>query len=169
MLRGQRTTLRAVTPADAADLLRIRAMPEVARWWHAPDPGWPSADQEPGVTRWAVVVDDAGDSGQVVGLVQAGEAGDAEYRSASIDLFLDPAVHGRGLGREVVTRVRDHLIDDHGHHRLTMDPAVGNHASIRCCRACGFREVGIMRHYERDADGQGWHDGMLMEYVVEPH
>jgi len=24
-----------------------------------------------------------------------------------------------------------------------------------------------MRRYERDADGRGWHDGLLMELVVE--
>jgi hypothetical protein len=24
-----------------------------------------------------------------------------------------------------------------------------------------------MRAYERDADGQGWHDGLLMELVIE--
>jgi hypothetical protein len=25
-----------------------------------------------------------------------------------------------------------------------------------------------MRAYERDADGQGWHDGLLMELVAAP-
>jgi aminoglycoside 6'-N-acetyltransferase len=169
VLRGERTTLREITPADVDELVRIRLTPEVARWWHAPDPGWPLADGEPGVTRWTVVVGDADGRDRVAGLIQAGETDDPEYWSASIDLFLDPAVHGRGLGREVVSRVRDHLIHDKGHHRLTMDPAVSNTASIRCCTACEFREVGIMRRYERDADGAGWHDGMLMEYVVEPN
>jgi aminoglycoside 6'-N-acetyltransferase len=164
VLRGTRATLRAIGAADVEELVRIRLTPEVARWWHAPDPGWPLTDDDPGVTRWAVTVGE----GTVVGLIQAGEADDPEYRSASVDLFLDPVVHGAGLGREIVTLVRDHLVHDRGHHRLTMDPAVDNAAGIRCYAACGFREVGVMRRYERDADGQGWHDSVLMEYVVEP-
>lgn len=168
VLRGVRATLRAVTPADVAELVRIRTTPEVARWWHAPDPGWPLTDAEPGVTRWAVVVEDTSGEGTVAGLIQADEADDPEYRSASIDLFVDPAYQGRGIGREIVTLVRDHLVGARGHHRLTMDPAVDNPAGIRCYAACGFREVGVMRRYERDADGLGWHDGLLMEYVVEP-
>lgn len=164
-LPGQRVVLRAISPRDATDLIRIRATPEVARWWHPPDPGWPLGAEAPGATRWAVVRADEDE--HVLGLVEVGETADPEYRSASIDLFLDPAVHGQGLGKEVVSLVRDHLVDDRGHHRLTMDPAVDNPAGIRCYAACGFREVGVMRCYERDTDGQGWHDSLLMEYVVD--
>jgi len=27
--------------------------------------------------------------------------------------------------------------------------------------------VGTMRQYERDADGDGWHDGLLMELLAD--
>jgi hypothetical protein len=27
----------------------------------------------------------------------------------------------------------------------------------------GFKPVGVLRDYERDTDGRGWHDGLLME------
>jgi aminoglycoside 6'-N-acetyltransferase len=26
--------------------------------------------------------------------------------------------------------------------------------------------VGVLRQYERDADGSGWHDGLLMELLA---
>jgi aminoglycoside 6'-N-acetyltransferase len=26
--------------------------------------------------------------------------------------------------------------------------------------------VGVMRSYERDVDGEGWHDGLLMELIA---
>ncbi len=54
-----------------------------------------------------------------------------------------------------------------GHHRLVIDPAADNEPSIRCYAAVGFRPVGIMRAYERDADGVGWHDGLLMDLLAE--
>ena len=59
------------------------------------------------------------------------------------------------------------LIEERGHHRITIDPAVENAASIRAYEKAGFRPVGVMRRYERDTDGAGWHDGPLMEFVVE--
>jgi aminoglycoside 6'-N-acetyltransferase len=36
---------------------------------------------------------------------------------------------------------------------------------VRAYEKAGFRRVGVMRGYERDADGAGWHDGLLMELV----
>jgi len=67
----------------------------------------------------------------------------------------------------VVRRVTRMLIDERGHHRVTIDPAASNAAAIRAYEKVGFRRVGVMRRYERDADGSGWHDGLLMEFVVD--
>lgn len=81
--------------------------------------------------------------------------------------FIDPAVHGRGVGRDAVATLAHHLVSDRGHHRLTIDPAADNEPAIRCYSAVGFRPVGIMRSYERDADGREWHDGLLMDLLAE--
>ena len=58
------------------------------------------------------------------------------------------------------------LIGERGHHRVTIDPAASNAAAIRAYEKVGFRPVGIMRRYERDADGNGWHDGLLMDLLA---
>jgi aminoglycoside 6'-N-acetyltransferase len=129
------------------------------RWWDAPAPGFPWTD-EPAATRQTIEVD-----GAVAGLIQFIEELEPKYRHASIDVFLDPALHGRGLGSEAVRRVVRHLIEERGHHRLTIDPAVANVAAVRAYEKAGFRAVGVMRQYERDADARGWHDGLLMELV----
>jgi aminoglycoside 6'-N-acetyltransferase len=60
----------------------------------------------------------------------------------------------------------EHLIEERGHHRVTIDPAADNAAAIRTYEKVGFKPVGVMRAYERDVGGQGWHDGLLMELVV---
>ncbi len=152
--------LRPITEGDEAELLRIHRTPEVGRWWGAPDEGFPWKD-EPGATRLTIEVD-----GAVAGLIQFSEELEPRYRHAAMDLYLDPALHGRGLGTEAVRRVIRHLIADRGHHRITIDPATANVAAIRAYQKAGFRPVGVMRRYERDADGEGWHDGLLMEFVA---
>jgi aminoglycoside 6'-N-acetyltransferase len=152
--------LRPLAPEDAQELRRIRATPQVARWWEPPEDDFP-LDDEPDSTRLTIEVD-----GAVAGMVQFHEELDPKYRHASIDLFLDAALHGRGIGTEAVRRVVRHLIDERGHHRITIDPAADNAAAIRAYEKVGFRRVGVMRRYERDVDGRGWHDGLLMELLA---
>jgi len=151
--------LRPLAAADTEALLCIHRAPEVMRFWDAPAADFP--DDEPEATRMTVEVD-----GAVAGMIQFGEELEPKYRHASIDLFLDPAVHGRGIGTEAVRRVVRHLIDDRGHHRITIDPAAANAAAIRAYTKVGFKPVGVMRRYERDADGAGWHDGLLMDLLA---
>ena len=152
--------LRPVEPGDAGELRRIHSLPEVARWWFLPPDDFP--DDDPEAERLVIEVD-----GRVAGLIQYAEELDPMYRHASIDVFLDPAFHGRGLGTEAVRRVVRLLIDERDHHRITIDPAADNAVAIRAYEKVGFRPVGIMRRYERDADGRGWHDSLLMDLLAE--
>ena len=150
--------LRPLAKGDEPELRRIHETPEVMRWWDAPDEDFPW--DEPESTRLTIEVE-----GAVAGMVQFSEELEPKYRHAAIDLFLDPSLHGRGLGTEAVRRMVRQLIDDRGHHRITVDPAAANAAAIRAYERVGFRRVGIMRRYERDVGGGGWHDGLLMELL----
>ncbi|HYW29660.1 MAG TPA: GNAT family protein [Gaiellales bacterium] len=163
ILRGARLLLRPMRPQDVPLLAAIASEPEVARWWgDVPESELVAkAAGEDDVEAFVIELD-----GDVVGLIQVYEHPDPQYRHAGIDLFLSSRATGRGLGREAVRLLADHLLDDRGHHRLTIDPAAGNERAIRCYEAVGFRRVGIMRRYERGADGV-FHDGLLMELVRE--
>jgi aminoglycoside 6'-N-acetyltransferase len=155
-----RLILRPLARADEAELLRIHATPEVALWWDVPAEGFPWSD-EPESTRLTIEVD-----GAVAGLIQFWEEKTPKYRHATIDLFLDPALHGQGLGTEAVRRLVRHLIEECGHHRITIDPGTDNTAAIRSYEKVGFRRVGVMRRYERRIGSEQWRDGLLMELLA---
>ena len=152
--------LRRLTPADAPELRRIHETPEVARWWGALSADFP--DEDPTATRFVIEAD-----GAVAGMVQYFEEPDPDYRHAMVDLFVDPALHGRGIGTEALRRVVEILVGERGHHRITIDPAADNAAAIRTYEKVGFKPVGVLHRYERDHLGDGWHDCLLMELLAD--
>jgi RimJ/RimL family protein N-acetyltransferase/ketosteroid isomerase-like protein len=161
-LTGDRVVLVPVGGEHVEDLRRIRRTPEVEARWGVESyaPPWPFGD--PDAVVFTVLVDDV-----VRGLIQYDEEDEPDYRHATIDLFLDPAIHSQGVGRDAVRTMVDYLLGERGHHRITIDPALGNDAAVRCYAAVGFRPVGVLRDYERDADGRGWHDGLMMELLAD--
>ena len=150
--------------SDVPELARIRATPEVLRWWRG------------GEDMVAAVVEDLAEEGtetfviehegRVAGAIQWSAENEPDYRHAGIDIYLDPALHGRGLGTDAVRTLARHLIADQGHHRLVIDTAADNAAAIRCYSKVGFRPVGVMRRYERGLDST-WHDGLLMDLLAD--
>jgi aminoglycoside 6'-N-acetyltransferase len=158
---GHELALRAMEPDDAPELKRIHATPGVASWWDQPEENFPLGD-EPEQTRLTIVAD-----GRVAGLIQYWEEPTPRYRHASIDLFLDPELHGRGVGTEALRLLCEHLIAERGHHRLTIDPALDNAPAIRCYEKAGFRRVGVMRRYEHRG-GDDYRDALLMELSAGP-
>ncbi|HEX6424136.1 MAG TPA: GNAT family protein [Acidimicrobiales bacterium] len=163
-LHGAAVRLRPPAPGDVARLAAIRCTPEVLERWLGGDDLVAAVESDiadPDVTGYVIELD-----GQVVGWIQWEAEDDPDYRHAGIDLYVDPAVHGRGVGTDAVRTLARHLIDDQGHHRLVIDPAADNAAAIRCYSKVGFRPVGVMRRYERGPDGT-WHDGLLMDLLAD--
>jgi aminoglycoside 6'-N-acetyltransferase len=163
-LTGAQVVLRRAGDGDIAELVRIRATPQVRQWWRGRDDLVAEVTQDLADAGTPVYVVEYG--GHVVGAIQYAEENEPDYRHASIDIYLDPAVHGRGLGTDAVRTLAHHLIVDKGHHRLTIDPSADNAAAIRSYEKVGFRAVGRMRRYERGLDGS-WHDGLLMDLLAD--
>lgn len=161
-LTGHGLLLRPVVAADSPSLVAILRTPEVARWWgdDIDEDGW-TVDSDPDTVKFVIEVD-----GAVAGLVQFSEELDPMYRHAGIDIFLDPRLQRRGLGREAVRTLATYLFEVRRHHRIVIDPAAQNHRAISAYAAVGFRTVGVLREYERNPDGSGWHDAVLMELLV---
>ena len=163
ILHGERVLLRPLEERDFVRLVEIGAEPEVARWW-------------PGISHADLVEKAAGEdgsvcltvehAGRVAGLIEFHEENEPDFRHAGIDVFLSAECHGRGLGADAVRTLAVHLIDEHGHHRITIDPAAANERAIRCYEKVGFRPVGVMREYWRDPDGV-WRDGLLLDLLAK--
>jgi aminoglycoside 6'-N-acetyltransferase len=161
-IRGERVLLRPLEERDFGRLAEIGAEPEVARWW-------------PGITVANLAEKVAGEEdgvyltierdGRVAGLIEFHEENEPDFRHAGIDVFLATECHGQGLGADAVRAVARHLIEERGHHRVTIDPAASNERAIRCYERVGFRRVGIMRRYWRDPAGE-WQDGLLLDLVA---
>ena len=163
-LRGREVVLRPPRAEDAERLNAILAEPSVAAWW-------PEFDVQRVLDELIAEREDEEGfviehDGAVVGYIQLAEEPDPEFRHASIDLFLATEAQGRGLGPDAIRAVATHLIDDRGHHRLTIDPAAANDRAIAAYAKLGFRPVGVMRAYQRMADGR-WVDGLLMDLLAD--
>jgi len=111
--------------------------------------------------RYAILFED-----RVIGYAQWWEDKSPLYRHAGVDLFLDPAVHGRGLGTETLRKLCTQLVDEHGFHRIVIDPEVENEVAIASFKKVGFRPVGVMRRYIRDRPDV-WKDGLLMDLLAD--
>jgi aminoglycoside 6'-N-acetyltransferase len=169
-LVGDGVRLRPVLPEDVPVLAAILVEPEVARWWPGYDIGRVEDELLAGdadTTVWTIEARLGGPDAppDVIGAIQAWEEPNEDYRHAGLDLFLAAAAQGHGLGRASIRAVARWLVDERGHHRLTIDPAAANDRAIRTYAALGFRPVGTLRRYERRPDGS-WVDGLLMELLA---
>jgi Acetyltransferases, including N-acetylases of ribosomal proteins len=163
-LRGREVILRSSTLDDASALAAILAEPEVARWWGDFDLERIKAELiegDPEEDPFVIEHD-----GEIIGYIQAVEENEPDFRSAGIDLFLRTDVQGRGLGPDAIRTLAANLIDDRGHHRLTIDPAADNTRAIAAYSKLGFRPVGRMRRYQRLRDGR-WVDALLMDLLAD--
>ena len=161
-LRGRQVVLRPLRVDDVAGVAEIQSEPGVARWWGLPDEAELRRLAEGSGDEKGFVIES---DGALVGLIQYYEEDEPDFRHAAIDVFLTERAQGRGLGPDAVRTLARYLIDERGHHRLTIDPAAENAPAIRAYEKVGFRPVGVMRDYWRALDGT-WRDGLLMDLLA---
>jgi aminoglycoside 6'-N-acetyltransferase len=161
-MNGRVVRLRPIAPSDRDRIIEIRQLDAVERWWRGNDLGREFDDDMAAddLHQFAIELP----NGTVVGMIQFGEEDDPDYRHASIDLFVDPAFHRQGIASDAISTMVKYLFEQKHHHRLVIDPSVENTAAIACYARVGFKPVGVMRAYERRADGT-WSDGLLMDML----
>jgi aminoglycoside 6'-N-acetyltransferase len=163
VLQGERVTLRPITEAHLEPLAAIIREPGVAEWWgEAAEPERLREDLRMDGAAWAIEV-----NGELAGWLGLAEETDPEYPSVGLDISLSGRFQGRGIGPDALRAAIRWFADERGHHRFTIDPAAANERAIKAYERIGFKPVGVMRRYERDADGPGFHDGLLMDLLIE--
>ena len=162
LLRGRNIVLRPLRADDVERVAEIQAEPGVARWWGPPNKEQLRRQAEGSSDEKALAIER---EGELVGLIQYHEENEPDFRHAGIDVFLTERAQGHGLGTDAVRTLARYLLDERGHHRLTIDPAADNAAAIRAYEKVGFRAVGVMREYWRSPGGT-WRDGLLMELLA---
>ncbi len=157
--------LRSPTVDDVAAIAAILAEPAVAPWWPRYDRDRVErefvTDVDDDTTVYVIEVD-----GGVAGVIQSWEEPDEEYRHAGMDIAVSTAWHGKDVAIAALRGLARHLIEDLGHHHLTIDPAAANTRAIRCYEKLGYRPVGVLRQNELGADGV-FRDTLLMDLVVD--
>lgn len=141
----------------------IQAEPAVARWWGPPEEVVLRRKARAASEEEAFAIEA---EGTLVGLIEFHEETEPDFRHAGIDLFLTTRARGHGFGPDAIRTLSRYLIDERGHHRLTIDPAAENTAAIRAFERVGFQPVGVMREYWRAPDGT-WRDGLLMDLLAD--
>jgi aminoglycoside 6'-N-acetyltransferase len=161
-LRDGGLVLRPQAEADLDALVAMIGDPSVGQWW-----GMYAGDEEiredlrHDGTAFTIESDDT-----VAGWLGVSEEPNPDYRYASLDISLRPEFQDRGLGAAALRLAMHWLLDELGHHRLTIDPNAENARAIHVYESLGFRAVGIMRQVERGPDGR-WRDGLLMDLLAE--
>lgn len=168
-LHGPRVTLRPVVESDLAPLLAILAEPSVAEHW---------TEQTNDAETCALLAGTDGDGAEYIttfvialgderiGWIAGWERLEPDYRHAGIDLVITTAHQQKGYGPEAIRLVCRYLFGERGHHRITIDPAARNLRAIAAYEKVGFKRVGVLRRYERGADGV-FHDGLLLDLLPE--
>jgi aminoglycoside 6'-N-acetyltransferase len=163
-LRGDLVTLRPLRADDREALHEVLRDPSVVAVWDTRGPEVSTEELLAGEPDWHVFAIEI--DGEFAGSIQASEENDdPDYRHAGIDVFLSSRFQGRGAGTDAVRTVARWLIEERGHHRLTIDPAADNARAIRTYEKVGFKPVGVMRQYERGVDGT-FHDSLLMDLLA---
>jgi aminoglycoside 6'-N-acetyltransferase len=160
VLSGERVTLRPLGDDDLDALADIISSPGVREWWGPIESAEQLSSELAEDPAFAIEVD-----GELAGWLGFEEVDDPNYMQAALDIVLAPPFQDRGLGPEAL-RLAIRWFTERGHHRFTIDPAADNERAIAAYRAVGFRDVGVLRRYERGADGE-WHDNLLMELLAE--
>jgi len=138
-------SLRPAVPADEPLLLAWLGDPHVyAYWGGAPATAEYAREHcvvrhEPGETVWPFIVLE---HGRATGYMQAWRRFDGD---GGLDIFLEPAARGRGIGSTVLRLLAAYLTATLRWPAITIDPERTNPRAIRAFAKAGFVATGSVR------------------------
>ena len=82
-----------------------------------------------------------------------------------MNLTVNPAVHGQGVGRAVLRRLIA-IASDHGADTMLLEARPSNHAALKLYRSEGFNELGTRRAYYPARGGR--EDAVILAKALSP-
>lgn len=166
MLKGERITLRAVERADLPALWQSANDLEI-ELLSGGDPPLPhslaaieksfetrTADDKDSPCLFGIEVD-----GKLIGICDLRDF-DHQARCCSLGIIIfERDYWGRGFGRESVELLAEYGFNHHNLHRIWLDAHATNERALRCYRACGFVEEGLLREHD-------WSNGSYVDLVM---
>jgi RimJ/RimL family protein N-acetyltransferase len=171
-LVGGRVTLRELAPTDASELVRLLALPEVARYMSAPPDRaerlvafaeWSRREREAG--RYAAFAVTLSGTDRIAGVVQL-RVLDPDGHGAEWGIALGPEFWGVGLFGDAGRLLADFAFDVVGVHRLEARVALGNARALAAMQKLGAVREGVLRRSLVTADGLH-HDQVLWSLLAD--
>lgn len=164
MLKGSRTTLRALEPSDAETM---------RSWYHDHEFSvldgniYPSSLEgireflrslpSPAFTDVSLGIEN--EKGSLIGIVRL-KRGSAENRNADFGIAIERTHWNLGYGTGATRAILGFAFGEMNLHRVQLGVLEYNTRAIRCYEKCGFIEEGRQRH-SKFRDGRYW-DNIMM-------
>ena len=170
VINGEKLSLRPITDADTADIVRWRNDPEVWKYFLFREPftpelhrAWLRDKVETGRVIQYIIVER--ESGQSVGSVYFRDV-DEKNESAEYGIFIGEArARSRGLGTETARLFTAFGLNVLRLHRISLKVLGDNAIARRSYEKAGFRTEGVFRDYVK-VNGQ-YADVVFMALLAE--
>ncbi|HYS18109.1 MAG TPA: GNAT family N-acetyltransferase [Candidatus Binatia bacterium] len=157
MIEGERVLLRRMSREDAADVVRMRADPEVQAQLFSGRP--PTIEEH---LRWLADVEARGDrhefmivertSGRSVGTIGLSHIDRVNRRAEYGVLIGEPDARGKGLAAEASRLLLAYAFGTLGLRRVYLHVLARNEDAVRLYRRVGFQPEGVLRQHVRKGD-----------------
>ena len=157
MIEGERVLLRQMSREDAADVVRMRAEPDVqAQLFSAGPPTieehlqWLAAMEARGDRHEFMIVERA--SGRSVGTIGLSHIDRVNRRAEYGVLIGEPGARGKGLAAEASRLLLGYAFGTLGLRRVYLHVFARNADALRLYRRVGFHPEGVLRQHVRKGD-----------------
>jgi UDP-4-amino-4,6-dideoxy-N-acetyl-beta-L-altrosamine N-acetyltransferase len=157
VIEGERVLLRRMSREDAADVVRMRAEPEVQAQLFSAGP--PTIEEH---LRWLADVEARGDrhefmiveraSGRSVGTIGLSHIDQVNRRAEYGVLIGEPGARGKGLAAEASRLLLGYAFGTLGLRRVYLHVFARNADALRLYRRVGFQPEGVLRQHVRKGD-----------------
>jgi len=164
MLHGERVTLRALEPADAAVMWRWYQDREFSRLdGNRYGTALPPLEEfvrslgSPSFADVSLGIED--EHARLIGIVRLKRV-EAEDRNADFGIAIERGHWDQGYGTDATRTILRFAFTEMNLHRVSLGVLDYNARARRCYEKCGFREEGRVREHHFH-DGR-WHDQIIM-------